>query len=127
MRPTAVQATLPSRAARRRSAPLTPASTSSALATDPLDLLGGGDGALGPQLRCLTLEPSEGLLEPHDGRLNGLGQSSVEDLHSVLLELGGVDHHPTALLHGIRELSRALGRRRELLLDPRHHRVRIQV
>lgn len=97
------------------------------LGNHPLDLLGGGDGALGPQLRCLTLEPSEGLLDPHDERLDGLGQSDIENLYGMLLELGGVDPDIAPLLHGLRELSRTPGRRRELLLDPRHHRVRIQV
>ena len=75
------------------------------LGNDPLDLLGSCDGALSPQLRHLTLEPSEGLLNLPDGRLDGAGQSSIEDLHRVLLELGGVAHHATKLLHGLRELS----------------------
>ncbi len=97
------------------------------LGNHTLDLLGGRSGALCPQHGNLMLEPGDGLLDPARRRADGLGQSGIEDLHSVLLELGGVDHHPTALLHGLRELSRALDRRRELLLDPGHHRVRVQV
>lgn len=92
-----------------------------------LDLLSGLSDALSANLGHLGLEPGERLLDPGHRRLDRLGKASIEDLDGVLGQLVRVDDNAPTPVHRLCQVSRALGRRRELLLDPRHHRVRVQV